>query len=184
MTTETNHTPATEPGNSWSGRTEPAHDAPPDPQAAPDEPPNPEPDQVEPESPAVAATQDGVTRPESTQGSAAARVGVHAGGDPLLTAEAASDLLDRWTEVQVSFVEDPHASVQDADALVGQIATTLLASVQQRRSQLAAGWQHGEPDTQALRLALRQYRSFIGVILPRQDPYIRPGTGTGNSNTP
>jgi len=170
MTTQTDHAPAAEPGNSWSGYKEPAHDAPLDPQAAPDGLPSPEPGQIEPESPAVAVEQDGLTRPESAQETAAAPVDALTGSDPLLTTEAASDLLDRWTEIQISFVENPRASVQDADALVQQIATTLLASFQERRTLLAASWQHGQTDTEQLRLALRRYRSFVGVILPRVGP--------------
>jgi len=57
-----------------------------------------------------------------------------------------------------------------------QITTTLLASIQERRSLLAAAWQcqAGQPDAEQLRLALRQYRSFIGVVQP--DPDIQPGT--------
>jgi hypothetical protein len=35
---------------------------------------------------------------------------------------------------------------------------------QERRSELAAAWQDGQPDTEQLRLALRQYRSFMGVV--------------------
>ena len=92
---------------------------------------------------------------------------LHDGADPLLTGQAESDLLSRWIEIQVSFVEDPRASVQDADALIHEITDALHASLQERRGDLAAAWQHGQPDTEGLRLALRQYRSFIGVVLPR-----------------
>ncbi|HEV3173076.1 MAG TPA: hypothetical protein VGZ32_22205 [Actinocrinis sp.] len=183
MTTETEYTPAAEPENNWTGYKEPVSEAPQDPPETPeaqetrDELTGPEPGQPEAEVPAAEAehdslaepenAEDGLTEPESAQEPVAVPVGIHAGGDPLLSPEAESDLLNRWTEIQVSFVEDPRASVQDADALVLQIANTLLASFQERRSELAAAWQDGQPDTEQLRLALRQYRSFMGVVLAR-----------------
>jgi hypothetical protein len=86
---------------------------------------------------------------------------------PLLTAEAEEGFLNRWVEIQVGFVEDPAESVRDADALIQEIADTLTTAFAARRTELAAGWQHGTPDTEELRLALRRYRSFIGVILPK-----------------
>ena len=91
---------------------------------------------------------------------------LHDGADPLLTGQAESDLLSRWIEIQVSFVEDPRTAVQSADSLIREIATTLLAAFEERRGELAAAWQSGQPDTEQLRLALRQYRSFVSVVLP------------------
>ena len=88
------------------------------------------------------------------------------GGNPLLTAEVQNELLSRWTEVQVSFVGDPLKSVQAAEELIREITDTLAAAVEERQGQLAAGW-NDESDTEGLRLALWQYRSFIGVILPK-----------------
>lgn len=87
--------------------------------------------------------------------------------EPLLTDEAEQAFLTRWAEIQVGFVEDPAASVRDADGLIDEIASALLTSFQERRIDLAAAWQNGSPGTEELRLALRRYRSFIGVILPK-----------------
>lgn len=86
---------------------------------------------------------------------------------PLLTAEAEQGFLNRWVEIQVGFVEDPAESVRDADALIQEIADTQTTAFAARRTELAAGWRHGTPGTEELRLALRRYRSFIGVILPK-----------------
>lgn len=86
---------------------------------------------------------------------------------PLLTAEVQSEFLQRWSAIQISFVEDPRQSVQAADSLVQEIATTLASALQERRSALAAQWREDSDDTEQLRLALRQYRVFIGDILPR-----------------
>ena len=87
--------------------------------------------------------------------------------EPLLTEEAEQEFLNRWTEVQIGFVEDPDAAVRAADALVDEIATTILQKLQARRTELAAGWRNGSPDTEDLRLTLKSYRTFIGLILPK-----------------
>ena len=87
--------------------------------------------------------------------------------EPLLSGEAEQAFLSRWAEIQVGFVEDPAQSVRDADGLIDEIAAALLSSVQARKTDLAAGWQQGSPGTEELRLALRRYRAFIGVILPK-----------------
>lgn len=87
--------------------------------------------------------------------------------EPLLTAEAEQGFLSRWAEIQVGFVEDPAESVRDADRLIDEIATALQESLQARRTDLAADWRQGSPGTEELRLALRRYRDFLGVILPK-----------------
>jgi len=87
--------------------------------------------------------------------------------EPLLSDEAEQAFLSRWAEIQVGFVEDPAQSVRDADSLIDDIAAALLSSFQARKTDLAAGWQQGSPDTEELRLALRRYRAFVGVILPK-----------------
>jgi hypothetical protein len=87
--------------------------------------------------------------------------------EPLLSGETEQAFLSRWAEIQVGFVEDPAESVRDADRLVDEIAATLLSSLQARRIDLAVDWQRGSPGTEELRLALRRYRDFIGVILPK-----------------
>jgi len=122
-----------------------------------------------PELEAETDEQTGVVETPSTeevlQETAAAPVGLRSGAGPLLTAEAENDLLSRWTEIQISFVEDPLGSVQNADALIAQIGAALQASFEARRIELSGGWQSGQPDTEELRLALREYRSFMGTIL-------------------
>ena len=88
-------------------------------------------------------------------------------GEPLLSDEAEQAFLSRWAEIQSGFVEDPAESVRDADRLLDEIAAALLSSFQARRTDLAVDWQQGSPDTEQLRLALRRYRDFVGVILAK-----------------
>ena len=95
---------------------------------------------------------------------AASDPGPDPGSRPLLARDAESEFLGRWTGIQLAFVEDPHRAVQEADAFIREIAAGLLRSFEDRRSELAAGWRFAS-DTEQLRLALRQYRAFVGVLL-------------------
>lgn len=88
-------------------------------------------------------------------------------GEPLLSVEAELAFLSRWAEIQSGFVEDPAESVRDADRLLDEIAAAQLSSFQARRTDLAVDWQQGSPGTEQLRLALRRYRDFVGVILAK-----------------
>ena len=87
--------------------------------------------------------------------------------EPLLSAGEGAAFLDRWQIVQVGFVEDPEQSVRNADALMGEIAAAYGAAFEQRRESLAAVWRQADHGTEDLRQALRQYRSFLGVVLPK-----------------
>ena len=107
-----------------------------------------EPESLEPEMP-MAATANPVV------------------GEPLLSDEAEQAFLSRWAEIQSGFVEDPAESVHDADRLLDEMAAALLSSFQARRTDLAVDWQQGSPGTEQLRLALRRYRDFVGVILAK-----------------
>jgi len=88
------------------------------------------------------------------------------GGGPLIADEARDAFLSRWTEIQVSFVEDPGASVEDAVTLSQEVGAALLESFQDRTTELATTWRDAS-DTEQLRLVLKQYRALIGVLLPR-----------------
>jgi len=87
--------------------------------------------------------------------------------EALLSGEAEADFLRDWAQIQMSFVEDPRQAVQSADTLVQEIGASLRQAFEDRRSDLAAGWRDGTSDTEQLRLALWQYRSFISVVIPK-----------------
>ena len=88
------------------------------------------------------------------------------GKQPLLTVQVQSELLGQWTEIQLSFVDDPRGAVQDSEVLIAEIAATIQRAFQERSRALAAGWNVAS-DTEELRLALWHYRSFVDVVLPR-----------------
>lgn len=115
--------------------------------AAADEPPAPEPPTPE-------------TSDSSTTGTTASSA------EPLLTSESTDSFLSRWSEVQAGFIEDPHQSVADADALLAEVVTAYQQALEQRRAQISAGRSDGTADTEDLRLALLEYRELISAICP------------------
>jgi hypothetical protein len=122
-----------------------------------------DPDQTETETAALEtepAELEGVAKPEDLGGR-----GVGDSGQPLVGIEARDEFLSRWERIQVSFVEDPAAAVEGAEVLAQEIGAAMLAAFEDRIGEFAAAGR-AAADTEQRRLALRQYRAFIGVILP------------------
>jgi hypothetical protein len=72
-----------------------------------------------------------------------------------------------WRSVQSGFVDDPAASVREADALVGRLFDTIASRIAQQRSALAERRPDESADrTEQLRLALRDYRTMFEQLLP------------------
>lgn len=93
----------------------------------------------------------------------AASEGPEAAGQRAVDAE---DVRGRWRDVQSSFVDGPREAVEEADRLSEEVLGEVVASLRRRRAALAAAWS-GEagPDTEAYRLALRDYRAFIDHLI-------------------
>jgi hypothetical protein len=70
-----------------------------------------------------------------------------------------------WVRIQSAFVDDPHGSVTEAADLIAQITSTLVSAVQERERSLRGGWESGGADTEVLRNALREYRSFFERLM-------------------
>ena len=83
--------------------------------------------------------------------------------DPLFGQDDAADFRSRWDVVQRSFVDDPEQAVRDGDELVTQVIEALRQTFAAQRTELE---KDANPDgTEALRLALRRYRSFFERLL-------------------
>ena len=91
-------------------------------------------------------------------------VATYNGGRRLLTTRRTTELRGRWAEVQLSFAQDPLAAVQDADTLLQEIVAAVQDALRERSGSLAGGWSDSS-GVEELRLALWQYRSFIGLLL-------------------
>lgn len=86
-------------------------------------------------------------------------------GGPLLPDAGAWE--ERWTAVQAGFVDDPGASIQQADRLVTEAMEELARILLAQRETLQDQWRTGEapPDTEQLRLAVQGYRALLFGLL-------------------
>ena len=109
---------------------------------------------------AEAATEATPTAAVTTPGGSGTTNGAH-----LVPDDAVMDFRSRWQEIQQGFVDDPWSAVKDADGLVGDVLEKLAAILEEQRRRLAGQWSDGEPDTEQLRLTLRQYRDLLDHLL-------------------
>ena len=85
---------------------------------------------------------------------------------PLLDDAEAEDFLARWRDVQAQFVDDPQGAVRDGDGLVAELMQALAQRFSEQKGELEEQWNRGdEPETEALRHALQEYRSFFHRLL-------------------
>lgn len=84
----------------------------------------------------------------------------------LFSSQDSTDLERRWTDVQSQFVDDPRDAVAAADHLVAEVMQTLAHRFAEHRETLEKQWgDEGEVDTEELRRAMQQYRSFFHRLL-------------------
>ena len=89
--------------------------------------------------------------------------------EPLFEDDAAERFRTRWLAIQSNFVDDPKASVKEADDLVADVIQGITSSFADRRGSLEKNWNGGgKASTEDLRLALKQYRSFFERLLTLQ----------------
>ncbi len=85
-------------------------------------------------------------------------------GLPAVSQSDKDDLRRRWESVQGSFVDDPHAAVHEADALVAEVVDRIRQAYERRRAELSKETDRSR-DTEGLRLTIREYRAFLFDIL-------------------
>ena len=92
----------------------------------------------------------------------------------------------RWSEILVSFVDNPRGSVKMAADAVDSAIEEVVASVQARQRDLESSWQSSDTDTEQLRVALREYRRFGAQVRqmspgePAQPGTAAPGTAAAS----
>ncbi|WP_399498465.1 hypothetical protein [Streptomyces sp. P17] len=86
---------------------------------------------------------------------------------PLLPREEYDKLETRLQHAMSGFVDEPRASVEEADKALEEITTRFTDALNQRRRTLRGSWQGDESasDTEQLRLALRDYRELADRLL-------------------
>jgi hypothetical protein len=125
-------------------------------------------EQSQPTDPAADHEQSGMMGSERAQSgtSASEQMDATNANQPLLSAADGEGFKQRWEQIQVNFVDEPQASVRDADALVSELMQRLADTFAQERSRLEEQWERGEQaSTEDLRTALQQYRSFFRRLL-------------------
>ncbi|MEW2131999.1 hypothetical protein [Streptomyces sp. NPDC005435] len=86
--------------------------------------------------------------------------------EPLIEPEQAEDYRERWTRIQGTFVDDPKDAVHSADALVAEVIQSLAETFADHKKELEDRWSRGqEVETEGLRVALQQYRTFFNKLL-------------------
>jgi len=84
----------------------------------------------------------------------------------LLRANEIDELRSRWSAIQIEFVDEPHASVEQADALVAEVMKRIAQMFAEKRATLDEQWaNHDDVSTEDLRVALQRYRSFFHRLL-------------------
>lgn len=88
------------------------------------------------------------------------------GEGELFASDERRGLESRWNDIQAQFVDEPRASVEEANALVEELMNRLVSMFSEQRARLEQQWDRGEDvTTEDLRVALRRYRSFFGRLL-------------------
>jgi len=106
----------------------------------------------------VAGSAEGMEAPQTTD--SATEEGA------LLPAEQNDRFRSRWEEIQASFVDEPQQAVEQADALVADLAQRVTASLTKERERLESQWAAGDDvNTEDLRVALTRYRTFFDRLL-------------------
>ncbi|WP_018549606.1 hypothetical protein [Streptomyces sp. LaPpAH-108] len=86
--------------------------------------------------------------------------------EPLIEPKEAEDYRERWTRIQGTFVDDPKDAVHSADALVAEVIQSLAETFADHKKELESQWSRGqEVETEGLRVALQQYRTFFNKLL-------------------
>ena len=85
---------------------------------------------------------------------------------PLFESRVAEQLRAHWLEIQSHFVDNPNASLHEADELVTSMTENIISAFSEKRLALESQWQHdGQISTEDLRMVLKRYRTFFNRLL-------------------
>jgi hypothetical protein len=100
--------------------------------------------------------------PQSAPGQAPVAAPVAVADTPDTT-PAAALAEQQWPAIQSLFVDNPRGAVERAEAAAGEVAASLIATLEREQADLRASWQQNA-DTEQLRTALQRYRAFCGRL--------------------
>src|SRR3569833_1176416 len=111
---------------------------------------------------------DGYDRSETTTTRTNANSGQAAETDErtaLFSPDETSTLRGQWDSIQVGLADEPRQAAEKADALVAGAMKRLAEVFAAERERLEKQWARGDSvSTEELRLALRRYRAFFGLL--------------------
>jgi hypothetical protein len=116
-----------------------------------------------PEGGSVAAVADGATANGAATNGTAPPDGTETDGVELYTDSDMEEFRRRWAELLAGFVDDPRASAEQADGLIGE----LVERVSQRRQELhdALDREDDGGETEAMRQAIKRYRAIYRALV-------------------
>lgn len=84
----------------------------------------------------------------------------------LLDHEDSERFRHRWNDIQSMFIDDPHAVVKKADALVSEVITHLSQELGDKCHSLTGQWaEKDNVSTEDLRVILQRYRALFNRII-------------------
>lgn len=91
---------------------------------------------------------------------------VGADSTQLLGTQQLDSLMERWQQIQVTFVDEPRRAVEEADLLVAELMEQLTRVFALQRDALESQWSSGrDVSTEDLRVGLQRYRSLFQRLL-------------------
>jgi hypothetical protein len=85
---------------------------------------------------------------------------------PWFNREDLDDLHRRWTSIQVQFVDEPCAAVEQAEAMVVETIERVKQMISDQQQSLDNQWlNHDDISTEELRITMQNYRSLLNRLL-------------------
>jgi hypothetical protein len=130
--------------------------------------PVPDDDRIVLDDPDALAAEPDVAEPLATEhpgdlGDPSATSGTALTGDRPDTIPAAALAEQQWPSIQALFVDNPRGAVERAAAAAGEVAVSLIATLEREQAELRTSWPQ-DADTEDLRTALQRYRAFCGRL--------------------
>lgn len=76
----------------------------------------------------------------------------------------AQSVRERWRDLQLRFIDDPHEVANEAERVVEETVGALTTSLNSFKRDLDT-WRQGPGDTEQLRAAVSRYRDFLDRLL-------------------
>lgn len=103
-------------------------------------------------------------RPDTARTPERAPTGGNGAQAEAIGADERRRFMERWQVIQAEFVDDPKGSAQHADALVSEVVSQVTERHRRLREEMGRHVQGGG-ETEAIRLALRDYRTFLRGLI-------------------